>query len=327
MDSASPPFSRDELLDLMHQEALPFAEREALLWQYQNAHNPVLRAYCDALGTTEPISLPIAFFKQYPLQTKTWEPEHRFASSGTTGQQPSQHLVRSLADYGANTLQGFHRFFPEQRYVILGLLPSYLERGNSSLVYMVQHWIQTFGLPGSGFFLDDFEALRKAVRTAEANGQPILLIGVAFALLDLAEDAALPLPPNTIVLETGGMKGRRKELVREALHRRLKASFGLPTIYSEYGMTELLSQAYSDERGRFRPSPTLRAWVSDVHLDRLVQPPGIVGRLHLVDLANLDSCGFIATDDLGRMHPDGTFEVLGRLDTAEMRGCSLMYEG
>ena len=308
-------------------EAISFAEREASLWKYQVSHNALLRSYAEQVGAREPISLPIEFFKHFPLQCGEWEPEARFASSGTTGQQPSQHLVRDLSWYEKNTLRGFHAYFPSQPYCILGLLPSYLERGNSSLVHMVRHWIDDFGLAGSGFFLHDMDALRNAIQAAKAKGFPILLIGVAYALLDFAEAEPSPLPTNTIVMETGGMKGRRKELIRTELHQILRQSFELETIYSEYGMTELLSQAYSGEDGRFRPAPSMRAYVSDIHLNRLVQPPGVVGRLNLVDLANLDTCAFIATDDLGRMHPDGSFEVLGRLDTAEMRGCNLMYEG
>ncbi|MEZ4772804.1 MAG: acyl transferase [Bacteroidia bacterium] len=301
-----------------------FAGLEAELWAFQYRHNPVIHAFCRELGTNKQVSVPIGFFKHFEMKTGEWTPETNFYSSGTTGQIPSQHPVKDLSLYEKNSLEGFFSFFPRQPYRILGLLPSYLERSGSSLVHMVKTWIAAFGLPGSGFYLHDFESLRIALKESEAAGERILLIGVAYALLDFAEEMGIQLPPDAIVIETGGMKGRKEEIIREELHARLKAGFGLPHIYSEYGMTELLSQAYTDHTGRFRPAPTMRVYVSDIHLNRLIEPAGISGRLHIVDLANVYSCAFIATDDIGRIYPDGTFEVLGRLDTAEMRGCSLM---
>lgn len=272
--------------------------------------------------------MPIAFFKQFEMRTAApWPVEAVFESSGTTGSTPSRHLLRDRSLYEENTLLGFRHFFPEKKYRILALLPHYLERGSSSLVHMVKVWMERLGLPESGFFLHDFEKLRQSLLEAKAAGEPILLMGVAYALLDFAEQYPLTLPPDSIVIETGGMKGRREELVRDELHRRLQKGLGLEQIRSEYGMTELMSQAYTVAQGRFRPAPTLRVRISDVHLDRLDQPAGVTGRIHLIDLANLHSCAFIATDDLGRWYPDGTFEVLGRIDTAELRGCSLMYGG
>lgn len=254
-----------------------------------------------------------------------WSPETVFLSSGTTGQIPSQHQVRDLALYRRNVMAGFRAIYPAQRYRIFALLPSYLERGHSSLVYMVKVWMEEMGLPGADFYLDDTDRMRLDLRTAIEQEAPILIIGVAYALLDFVAAQGLKLPADSLVIETGGMKGRKKEMLRSDLHARLCAGFGVERVHSEYGMTELLSQAYTGPTGRFVPAPTLRVRVSDIHLDRLNLPLGQAGRLHLIDYANLHSCAFIATDDLGRLHPDGSFEVLGRLDTAEIRGCSLMY--
>ncbi|MEM7368854.1 MAG: acyl transferase [Bacteroidota bacterium] len=302
-----------------------FSKKEEILWAYQSQYNPIIRQFCETIGSDLPQSIPIEFFKHKALKTGEWEAQTIFESSGTTTQQPSRHLVRDLELYEQTTLKGFDTFYHRQPYRILALLPSYLERGNSSLVHMVKTWIETFGLPGSGFFLHNFDALRQQLHEAMEAGERILLIGVAFALLDFAEEQAFPLPGDSLVIETGGMKGRKEEIVREELHTRLKVSFAVPQIYSEYGMTELMSQAYTGAHGRFLPAPTLRVYISDIHLNRLIQPVGVAGRIHLVDLANVHSCAFIATDDLGRMYADGSFEVLGRLDMAEMRGCSLMY--
>ncbi|GAB4422979.1 MAG: acyltransferase [Bacteroidia bacterium] len=295
------------------------------IWQYQYQHNAVVRAYCDHLGTDRQTFMPIAFFKRREMKTGVWTPQAVFESSGTSGQEVSRHPVRDLALYDANALRGFFHFFPRQSYRILALLPSYLERGHSSLVHMVRGWIDTFGLPGSGFYIYDFAALRQALAAAVRAGEPILLIGVSYALLDFAETHPVALPPDAIVMETGGMKGRREELIRDELHARLRAGLGVAHIASEYGMTELLSQAYARQDGRFFPAPTLGIYVSDLHLSSLPVPDGVSGRLHLIDLANAHSCAFIATEDIARRYPDGSFEVLGRIDTAELRGCNLLY--
>ncbi len=300
------------------------------LWQYQYQQNPVMRDFTDRLGgpSQGPRSMPISFFKHFEMRAGSkWPAKTVFASSGTTGQTPSRHFVKDEALYKAVTEQGFHQYFANQDYQIFALLPSYLERGNSSLVFMVRHWIERFGLPGSGFYLNDFEALANGLKKASEEKSPILLIGVAFALLDFAEEYTLDLPPDAVVIETGGMKGRRDEIVRSELHRHLSVRLGVEKIYSEYGMTELMSQAYTQGGSRFYPAPSLRIRISDLHLNRLTVPHGTTGRIHLVDLANVHSCGFIATDDLGKGFEDGSFEVLGRIDSAELRGCSLMYEG
>ncbi len=307
----------------------PFEALRDELWAWQRAHNPTLRAYCEALGRRELTYLPIEFFKHFAVQTAPpWTAAFCFESSGTTGQEPSRHLVRDPDLYRESAIRGFFHFFPEKNYRILALLPSYLERQNASLVHMVQLWIDTFGRPGSGFYLHDFEALAAAIGDADKAGEQVLLIGVSFALLDFAAfsgEKGLALPPDAIVMETGGMKGRREELVREELHTRLRQGLGVPAIASEYGMTELLSQAYALEKGRFQCPPWMRVEIADIHLPTLIQPPGISGRILITDLANVHSCAFIATEDIGRLHEDGSFEVLGRLDHAELRGCNLMY--
>ncbi len=304
----------------------PSANIESLinqLWEYQSRHNAVVRRYCELLESSAQTFIPIEFFKQFELKTaEPWEAAAIFESSGTSGQKPSNHFVKDLNLYKRAAVAAFHQFFPQEPYKILALLPSYLERGNSSLVYMVQHWMEHFGLAGSGFYLHDFAALRKVIDESE---EPVLLIGVSFALLDFAEAYPGSLPKGTIVMETGGMKGRREELVRWELHERLCQAFKLPYITSEYGMTELMSQAYALQGGRFFSPPWLKVVITDIHLAEFIQKTGHIGRINFIDLANVHSCAFIASDDIGRMHADGSFEVLGRLDHAEMRGCSLMY--
>ncbi len=321
------PSSLPDWFSTISNPAVPRGDLVQALWDYQRAHNPVVREYSDRIGQKGPVSLPISFFKSFPLQAGEWQPQLTFESSGTTGQTPSRHLVKDPAWYEKIALQGFRERFGEGQYCILALLPSYLERGNSSLVYMVQSWIREFGLPGSGFYLNNLDELVEALQEGKQKREPMLLIGVSFALLDLAERGDVTVPSDMLIIETGGMKGRRKELTREELHATLRDGLGAQEIHSEYGMTELLSQAYTVDGFRFRPSSSMLVRISDLHLDRLNVPIGRVGRIQIVDLANVHSCAFIATDDLGRMHEDGTFEVLGRIDNAELRGCNLMYVG
>ncbi|WP_345256179.1 acyl transferase [Flaviaesturariibacter amylovorans] len=302
------------------------------LYQFQYAHNPLYGRFCDLLGrrVQELASipfLPISFFKTHAVQTGTFEPALRFESSGTTGATTSRHLVKDAALYAAVAEAAFERIYgPLGEWCILALLPSYLERGNSSLVHMVQHFSERSGHPGNGFFLYDQAALCDQLRELNAAGQKTLLIGVTYALLDFAEAHPMPLP-HTVVMETGGMKGRREEWVRPEVHARLKEAFGLQGIHSEYGMTELLSQAYAPEEGLFVAPPWMRVLVADeddpASLTPAVSRPR-TGRLHVIDLANRWSCAFIATEDIGRQHPDGRFEVLGRMDHSDVRGCSLL---
>lgn len=319
-------FSSESFIQRIFDGKTDFESLANELWLYQRAENPIMRRYLELLGSDEMTYIPISFFKDYSLKTGgDWPSVATFESSGTTGQIPSRHHVRDMSIYQQVALKGFFHFFERKKYRILALLPSYLERENSSLVQMVKLWMDEFGLPGSGFYLYNFEALSQTIHEAADAGEPVLLIGVAFALLDFAEQNEIPLPPDSIVLETGGMKGRKKEIIREELHGMLNKGLGINQIGSEYGMTELMSQMYATGGGRFFPPPWAKVVISDIHLPSLPKPIGQTGRINLIDLGNVDSCAFISTDDIGRMYPDGSFEVLGRLDYSEMRGCSLMY--
>lgn len=306
---------------------------EAFRMQYQN--NTLYRQYAQLLnrhpGNVSQVEdipfLPISFFKTGKVSTmfpgENRQEETVFESSGTTGLTTSRHYVPDMALYERSFGAGFRRFYGEPgEWCILGLLPSYLERNNSSLVYMVNRLMQQSGHPLNGFFLNEWEVLHNRLVQLEAQRQPTLLIGVSFALLDFSAQFPMPLK-HTQVMETGGMKGRKKELTREELHALLCERFGLAHIHSEYGMTELLSQAYAQERGLFTPAPTLRAWVREQDDPLTVKASGR-GALNLVDLANIHSCCFIATEDAGRVYADGRFEVLGRLDNADARGCSML---
>ena len=344
------------------------------VFRYQATYNPVYRHYLQCLHC-EPDQLtnldqlpfmPISFFKNHTILTGLNPVDAassgtlRFASSGTTGretgdaayrpQTTSHHLVPDPDLYDAVSIRIFEQLYgPLQNFHILALLPSYLERNNSSLVYMVQRFIarsqqaETTSEPtadvASGFFLHNLDELTDRLRhlTEHPDGKRILLIGVTFALLDWAESGRdlrfLARHPNLIVMETGGMKGRRKELLREEVHEVLKERFGIPHVHSEYGMTELLSQAYSLGEGVFRPSPTLRVFLRDINDPFHILPftptnqPGLrrSGGINVVDLANLDSCSFIETQDLGQYVGDeGEFRVIGRFDNSDVRGCNLM---
>ena len=308
-------------------------EKYALeVFAYQLKKNRVYQNYCNHLGIQEhniqkakdiPF-LPIAFFKSHQVVTGAVSKSTLFSSSGTTGTTTSRHYVADIALYKQSYTLGFERFYgPISDYCILGLLPSYLEREGSSLIYMVHDLIQQSGHPASGFYLNDLAALKEKLRELEAQKVKTLLIGVSFALLDLSEDFDFPLK-HTIVMETGGMKGRRKEMIREELHQTLKAAFGVEVIHSEYGMTELLSQAYSKGNGIFQCPPWMKVLARDPEDPLSLQSPGKTGGLNVIDLANIHSCAFIATQDLGKVYADGTFEVLGRFDHAEIRGCNLM---
>lgn len=299
------------------------------VFRFQAAHNHLYGRYCamlkivpESITQIEGIPfLPIQFFKNYVVKTGTWQSQTNFSSSGTTGDTTSHHHVRDLAYYKKNTVNGFQPFYGDPAdWLVLALLPSYLERTGSSLVVMAEHFIRHSKHPKSGFFLNNYEDLLPILH---ATSPKTLLLGVSFALLDLAERYPMNLSQVTI-METGGMKGRRRELTRTELHDTLKAAFHVTAIHSEYGMTELFSQAYSTGDGLYRPAPTLRAYTRDITDPLSAQLPGKTGVLNLIDLANFDTCSFIATDDLGRVFPDGSFEVLGRLDSSDVRGCNLV---
>ena len=302
---------------------------EIFRFQYQN--NLVYRTYVDALihdiTTIDAVNkipfLPVSFFKSQNVVTTNFEPEKVFESSGTTSSVNSRHFVKDLSLYEESFLKSFELFYGSIKdYCILGLLPSYLERDNSSLVYMVNELIKQSDNPQSGFYLDEYQKLAFVIIELEKKQQKTLLIGVTFALLDFAEQFPMTLQYTTI-LETGGMKGRRKEMIREELHAVLQNASKAPSIHSEYGMTELLSQAYSKGDGIFSTPPWMKILVRDEEDPLLVKKTGS-GIINVIDLANIYSCSFIATDDAGKIYDDNSFEVLGRVDGSDLRGCSLL---
>lgn len=266
--------------------------------------------------------LPIRFFKQYTIKSTEAQEEIIFTSSGTTGMEVSRHFVTDLSFYRESLLRSFAHFYGKfEDYTIFALLPSYLEREGSSLIDMVQFWLEKSGK--GGFYLYNHEDLYHDLLENERLGKNAILIGVSFALLDFVEKYQMSLQ-HTIVMETGGMKGRKEEITREDLHTRLKKGFGVPDIHSEYGMTELLSQAYSRGNSRFETPSWMKILIRDTEDPLSLLPQGKTGGINVIDLANLNSCSFIATDDLGKIHPDGSFEILGRFDHSDVRGCNLM---
>jgi phenylacetate-coenzyme A ligase PaaK-like adenylate-forming protein len=298
--------------------------------QYQN--NKVYRRFCDLLNTgvsevktIEKIPfLPISFFKSENVLSSEEPIEITFTSSGTTSQNTSSHFVTDVSVYEQSYLQGFAEFYGNiEDYAVLALLPSYLEREGSSLIYMVEDLIQKSNNPDSGFYLHNYDELTEKLIKLDASGQNVLLIGVTYALLDLVEKHQFQLK-NTIIMETGGMKGKRKEIIREELHEILKKGFGVDAIHSEYGMTELLSQAYSLGNGLFQCPSWMQILVRDTEDALTFVENGKTGGVNVIDLANFNSCSFIATQDLGKKHDNGRFEILGRFDNSDIRGCNLM---
>lgn len=303
--------------------------RELFLYQYE--HNEIYRAFVEALhidtkevrDITQIPFLPVHFFRTHRVVTGDFEPEVIFESSSTTSDTSSKHYVKSVELYKESLLQGFcARYGDVAGYTILALLPSYLERENASLVFMAKTLMEHSNMPHNGFYLDEFEKLSSVLTELEQEGQPVLLLGVTFALLDFADAYPIQLF-DTIVMETGGMKGRRAELTREQVHQHLKTRLGVQYVHSEYGMTELLSQAYAPKDGIFIPSKKMKVLIRDINDPLEVKLLGS-GCLNIIDLANVHSCAFIATDDLGVVQNDGTFNVLGRLDNSILRGCNLM---
>lgn len=268
--------------------------------------------------------LPIEFFKSHPILSSTARPEITFTSSGTTGMITSSHFVTDVSWYTESFRRAFGLFYGDiEKYTILALLPAYLERAGSSLVYMADDLIKQSKNPDSGFFLYNHEELFQLLKKQQTAHQPVILIGVTFALLDFIEKYQLNFP-ELIVMETGGMKGRRKEMIREELHQLLCAGFGVPAIHSEYGMTELLSQAYSKGGGIFNCPPWMKILTRDTNDPMTMLGQNKAGGINIIDLANINSCSFIATQDLGKVYEDGSFEVLGRFDNSDIRGCNLL---
>lgn len=301
------------------------------LFKKQYHENVIYREYVNALKVM-PDSvhrvmdipfLPISFFKSHTVLCGNEIPDLYFESSGTTGEITSKHYVLDAQLYEAALLNGFEEFYgsPED-YTILALLPSYLERKNASLIYMAKLLMKQSGHKANGFYLNEWDKLANTLRQLEAVSQKTLLLGVTFALLDFA--AAYPMDLKHIILmETGGMKGRKEELTRGAVHDFLMQQWRLPNIHSEYGMTELLSQAYAKEKGLFFPSSTMKVFVRDINDPFEIKNTG-TGCLNIIDLANANSCAFIATEDIASLHENGSFEILGRMDHSALRGCSLM---
>ncbi|MHA4894715.1 LuxE/PaaK family acyltransferase [Pedobacter sp. PWIIR3] len=270
--------------------------------------------------------LPIGFFKTHKVLSSEEQPQITFSSSGTTGMIQSRHFVTDLNIYEESFNRAFDLFYgPAEELCILALLPSYLERDGSSLIYMVDALLERSKHIDSGYFLHNHAELFDALQRQKSKGQKTLLIGVTYALLDFLDNFSISFP-ELIVMETGGMKGKRKEMVREELHQALTAGFGVDAIHSEYGMTELLSQGYSDGQGIFNCPPWMQINLRDTN-DPLSAVSGQkTGGINVIDLANINSCSFIATQDLGRSNPDGSFEVLGRFDNSDIRGCNLLVQ-
>lgn len=300
----------------------------------QFEYNPVYRRYAELLGRKTRVGalslpegipfLPISFFKSHRVADDRFPVERRFYSSGTSGSERSTHHLVSTEVYEQSFRLAFtHRFGKPEELCILGLLPSYLEQGDSSLVYMVQRLITVSGHPKSGFWLYDLKGLSELLRNLVRDAVPTVLFGVTYALLDFAEQYPMPLEAIKII-ETGGMKGRRKEITRMELHRRLKEAFHTDRVYSEYGMTELLSQAYTDGSERFYPPPWMRVYIRETNDPFSFVGYGRTGGINIIDLANRYSCPFLETQDLGKVYEDGSFEVLGRFDHSDVRGCNLM---
>jgi hypothetical protein len=328
------------------------------IFQFQYQHNSIYRTYVDRLkfnrykinSLRDIPFLPISFFKTHQVKTTDFESTYEFQSSGTTQTINSHHLIKDIELYRQSFTKGFELVYgPAEDWCIIGLLPSYLERANSSLVFMVSELIGKSGHEQSGFYLYEYEKLHNTLKNLEEKKQKTLLIGVTFALLDFAGEYSFPLE-HTIIMETGGMKGRKEEMIRHELHELLRRKFNKDVIHSEYGMTELLSQAYSKGNGIFYCPRWMKVLVRDeedpfevqsavgnrqseilnsnptrhspltTHDSRLTSK----GILNIIDLANIYSCSFIATDDAGKLYDDGSFEVIGRIDNSDIRGCSLL---
>ena len=334
----NPPPLTDWENKIFHASYYNFETIALGLFDFQYENNSLYRQFSDSLGVhpneVDSIAkipfLPIQFFKTHKVATTQYEAQIIFESSGTTGVKSSKHYVKNIELYKKSFTQTFELFYgKETEWCILGLLPSNAERNNSSLIIMVDELIKNSNHDLSGFYLNDFEKLHHVLLHNEILQQPTLLIGVTYALLDFAEKFKMKLA-NTTVIETGGMKGRREELTRPQVHEILQMRLGTQVIHSEYGMTELLSQAYSDGKGLFKCAPWMKVLVRDEDDPLHVKAPTYInkrsttGAINIIDLANIYSCAFIATDDLGKIHSNDHFEVLGRCDASEARGCNLL---
>ncbi len=309
-----------------------FEKMTLKVFRHQYDNNSVYHDFCSFLkkdktnvkSILDIPFLPIQFFKSHTILSSNNDVQETFTSSGTTGMQTSKHFVTDISIYEQSYRNAFSEFYGNiEDYCVLALLPSYLERDGSSLIYMVDDLIKSSNHEDSGFYLNNYEELANKLIDLDRSGQNIILIGVTYALLDIVEKYQFQLK-NTIIMETGGMKGKRKEIIREELHTILCNGFGVTNIHSEYGMTELLSQAYSLGNGVFECPPWMQILIRDTEDALSYVNYGKTGGLNVIDLANFNSCSFIATQDLGRKNPNHSFEVLGRFDNSDIRGCNLM---
>jgi len=301
------------------------------VFQFQYINNNIYKSYCDLLKKTPSnigdISgipfLPISFFKSHSVMcTKKYDKV--FHSSGTTNENLSKHYVSDINIYEQSFLKNFIDNYGDPKdYVILGLLPNYMENENSSLIYMVNNLIELSESNDSGFFLKEYDFIIEKMKSLARENKKIILIGVSYALLDLTESKNLNFE-NTIIIETGGMKGRRREMIKKELHETLKERTGLKKIHSEYGMTELLSQAYSKGDGIFSCPNWMRVYIRDINDPNFLYSNNKSGGINIIDLANINSCSFIATEDMGSLHKNGNFEIMGRIDHTDTRGCNLL---
>lgn len=320
----------NEIFNIQTKEAFNKVALKVFKHQFEN--NNLYRSFCDLLyihpsdvkTIAEIPFLPIQFFKSHQVMSSYSENATIFSSSGTTGSITSKHYVTDIDWYTQSYLKGFKHFYGNiEEYTVLALLPNYLERKGSSLIYMVEDLIKKSNKPDSGFYLNNLNELAEKLQILDKKGSKILLIGVSFALLDLIEKHHFKLQ-NTIIMETGGMKGRRKEMIRNELHEILCNGFGVPKIHSEYGMTELLSQGYSKGNGVFECPLWMKILTRDTEDPLTILSNKKSGGINVIDLANYNSCSFIATQDLGRLVTDNSFEIIGRFDNSDIRGCNLM---
>lgn len=336
----TPDTAQEKLRDHLRNQLLTFnfdfdsQAWDTFVYQYQN--NLVYQSFCDYLdrspskvsNVSEIPFLPISTFKSHQVQSGHFSPMQIFTSSGTTQSQRSQHRVRDVKLYEAVSKQIFEsKYGALTNYEIFALLPSYLEQQQSSLVYMVHFFLKESGGQFGGFYKYNFESLIQDIDRALSTSRQVLLLGVSYALLDLAEQWGADWDNQVMVMETGGMKGRKKEMIRKELHDILCNRLGVSTIHSEYGMTELLSQLYSQGNGFFRSSVTLRLYPLELYDPLTIETGGKAARAHLIDLSNIDSCAFIATEDMVKINSSEHIEILGRLDQSEIRGCNLLYVG
>ncbi len=321
---------KDSIFKIENESDFKRTVLEVFYFQYRQI--PLYHAWVESLGINPKLIkeveqipfLPIRFFKEHRVLRTNVEPEKVFSSSGTTGMERSQHLLSDLSLYQKSYRKAFEYFYgPISDYVILALLPSYLEREGSSLIYMVEDLIKISNHNESGFYLNEQKELIQMMESLKKEQKTVLLLGVSFALLDLVENFKIDFP-DLIIMETGGMKGRRKELVREELHKIYRNGFGVRNIHSEYGMTELLSQAYSKGNGVFNTPPWMKIFIRDTNDPLSILENERSGGVNVIDLANLNSCAFIATQDMGKSFDNGSFEILGRFDHSDVRGCNLL---